>query len=258
MKTLLLLIALCLTLMQTNTSLAQGNPCPCDCDEILTSGSLSNHDNYLHMVRTRDENCYKLEIILKACGNRTLSGFSVSLPSPNCFEDKNINVEMDGVNLGTVDLGSAIIPPTFALQQPLLPCTSRRIELLFCFPDGDAFDCLLGQSGLNSYPVEIDYQFGPNDPPCETQTALMEFDILPDIASVNRVEILDLFDVNNGVLKLKDNLLTTSIFVYDFSGKNVLTAVNNILDLSNLNSGTYVILIQEGNNYIKTTYINQK
>lgn len=89
MKTFLLLVVLSITLMQVNTSLAQSNPCPCDCDEILSSGSLSNHNNYLHTVRANNPNCYKLDIVLKACGNRTIQGFSVSLPSPNCFEGNN-------------------------------------------------------------------------------------------------------------------------------------------------------------------------
>lgn len=257
MKTLLLLIALSLTLMQTNTALAQGNPCPCDCDEILSSATWSNRNNYLHMVKSRDGDCYTLELTLKACGNRTLRGFSISLPSPNCFEGKNINVTMDGVDLGTVDLGNTSIPTMFQLDSPLLPCTSRNISFKFCFPDDDA-ECLNGNSNVYDYEVDIDYQFNPNDPPCETQTAQLGLDIIPDIASVNQVEILDLFHINSGVLKLKDNLLTTSIFVYDISGKNILTSSNNILDMSELNSGTYIILIQEGNNYIKTTYINQK
>lgn len=255
MKTLLLLVALSLTLMQTNTSLAQSNPCPCDCDEILSSGTLGSN-NLLHMVRKI--NCYELEVVLKACGNRTLRGFSLSLPTPNCFVGKNINVTMDGVDLGTVDLGSTLIPTMFQLDRPLLPCTSRKITFRFCFPDNDVLCEQLGHA-VQSYPIEIDYQFNPNDPPCETQTATMLFDVISGIDSgVNEVEILDLFYINNGVLKLKDNLLTTSIFVYDISGKNILTSINNTLDMSELNTGTYIILIQEGNNYIKTTYIKQK
>lgn len=91
MKRLLLFLAFCLILVQVKESVAQGSPCPCDCDDILYSPT-GSQNNYLHLVRAiGDHNCYTLEMRLNACGGRTLYGFSISMPEPNCFEGKRIH-----------------------------------------------------------------------------------------------------------------------------------------------------------------------
>jgi hypothetical protein len=186
-------------------------------------------------------------------------GFSIAFPSPNCFEGKNIQITMDGVDMGIVDLGNTAIPPVFSLDPPLLPCTSRNISFRICFPDGDGSECLTSPTGgLNSYNVDVNYQFAPNDPPCETQTVTAQFDMIPDIGTgVDDYKVGELFNLENNVLKLKNTFQATSIYIFDVEGRNIMVSRNNIVDMSGLKIGTYLILIEDGNKHIRTTYIKQ-
>lgn len=166
-------------------------------------------------------------------------------------------IEMDGQDLGIVDLGNTAIPTTFQLDEPLLPCTSRNISFRFCFPDGDGVDCLRSPTGgLNSYDVQVGYQFAPTDPPCETQTVKMQFDFIIHMGvETNDYKVDELFDIQNNVLKLKNEYKSTAIYLFDVSGRMINVNYSDKLDLTDLKIGIYYILIEDGNKEIRTTYI---
>lgn len=256
MKKLLLFMALSLVFINAKETFAQGNPCPCDCNEILSS---DYYENQLFMKGTGPQSdCYTLDLKLKACGNRTIMGFSFTMPTPNCFEGKRVNIKMDNEDLGIIDLGNTTIPTYFNLETPISPCTERIITFVFCFPDGNGGDCIneaLGQE--NSYDIGLNYQFGPGDPPCETQNIKMWFDY-PIVMSVAKsYTINEVFIIENNELILKNNFNSDHLIVFDLEGKNVISTSSNKLNLTNLKSGAYFIVVKDGNNYIKTTYIKE-
>lgn len=245
--------------MQTNTSFAQPPPlCPCPCDEIL-SDYPSGPNNSITFSGYPGENCLYATIKLKSCGGRTIRGFSISIPSPNCFEDKRVEVTMDGVNYGIVDLGSTPIPSTFFLDSVINPCDQRVVEVKFCFPDGDRNDCFRqgGEVGPKTYNMEVNYLFNPNDPPCETQTVVMETRYYVVLSVEEETVITELFEINDNILVLKNNFEAKNIILYDMEGKVVLNVNNKKLDLSSVKSGAYLIVIDTGNKMLKTTYIKQ-
>lgn len=249
-----LLILFCGIIFFAAQTMDAQNPCPCDCDEIIYSPHSSpSGENKILLGKKLGSNCYEAFIQLRACGNRTLEGFSLLMPDPNCLEDKTIEITMDGEYIETVDLSNTTVPSFFQLDEPLLPCTTRDITFKICFPNNDD-ECL-----TEDYDIQVDYQTTGGEEPCPTQTVNMYFDRLmtPVGVAIER-ELSDLFHQNGGELTLNNKYNPGVISVYTIDGTNVINDLSNTLNTDNLKSGVYLIVVTNNNKNYQTKYILSK